>query len=191
MTEQSKTLPRIHRHTLVEMNQSVFTARRDIAHERVVTLLRERLHPASREERAACYRLCGRLIEDALMATRRSQIQRDSPLIHYLRLLKETLQAQLALINHELMLVREARELSRLLGEKIIAELQTASDRFSTSERNILEAIGDLLKFGAPILTKDTGERLETFSDDDRRRYEVAREEFRQFYLQLIVQEEE
>jgi hypothetical protein len=186
MENKEKTGPRIHRHTLVEMNQAVFTARRDIAHERVVTLLKEHLHRARREERAACYRLCVRVIEDALMATRRSQIQRDSPLIHYLRLLQETLQAQLSLVNHELMLARESRALSRLLGEKTIAELQTASDLFSTSERNILESIGDLLKFGAPILARDTRERLDSFSADDRRRYEVAKTEFHTFYAERM-----
>jgi hypothetical protein len=164
------------------MNQAVFTARRDAAHERVVALLRGRLRRGRRDERAASYRLCVRLVEDAMMATVRSQIQRDSPLIHYLRLLRETLKAQLALVNHELMLARESRELSRLLGEKTISELQTASELFSTSERSILTSIGDLLKFGEPILARDTSVRVESFSADDSRRYKLAKEEFQSYY---------
>ena len=128
------------------------------------------------------YRFCLRLLEDALTATRRSQLQQDSPVTHYLGLLRETVSANLALVSHELTLLRETAEFSRLLGDVMTAQFQSAGEVFSNSEMNILECIGDLLSFGEQLLSQDTAVRTEQFSADDRARYETAMREYTGFY---------
>ena len=60
----AKTVPpRIHRHTLIEMNRSVFTARRDAAHARAVAILRREIPgSANKERRTALYTACVALL---------------------------------------------------------------------------------------------------------------------------------
>ena len=175
-------LPRVHRYTLIEMNCSVFTARRDAAHARAVQILRREVFGSTKERRTALYTNCVRLLEDAINDTQRSQIQQDTPLIHYLCLVRDTVRANLALVTHEINLSHEASEFSRLLGPKAIAEFQTAGDVFSHSEMGILHCIDGLLRFGEPLLARDTEERTAVFTDDDRRRYALARREYQTHY---------
>ena len=174
--------PRIHRQTLVEMNRPVFTARRDAAHKRIQEILGQDITVSDKAERAQRYTACLRLTEETLRSTRRSQIAQDSPLIHYFKLLRETLKAQVALVNHELSLVNEAREFSRILGEERVAQLQTAKALFSDSEHYVLSSLRKVVEFGEPLREQDTNERKRTFSDDDWRRYQHATEEYTTLY---------
>lgn len=176
---------RVHRHTLIEMNRAVFTARRDAAFARLRYLTREVQPKGKRQSRVRFYNVCSKLVQDALMATRRSQIQDGGVLLHYFKLLQETVRAQLALLTHETMLAQESREFLRLVGQKTITELRAATAAFSTGEKNVFHAIGDLLDIGEPILNRDTIQRRGEFSEDERRRYEVALREFNDFYSSL------
>ena len=176
---------RVHRHTLIEMNISVFTARRDAAHERVLDVLRREMMASGKELREKLYSFCQRLLDEAVVSTRRSQVQADSPVLHYLKLLRDTLGASQALVQHEMTIVRESEEFSRMLNEYIVNQLQTANNVFSDSEMNILDCIEDLLKFGEPILRQDTEERHKQFSEDDKRRYDLALAEYREHYEKL------
>lgn len=182
MNNGRTTAPRIHRQTLVEMNRPVFTARRDAAHTRAVVILQTRIELGTKEQRAAWYVDCLHLMEEALRCTQRSQIAQDSPLIHYLKLVRETLKAQLALVNHEIALARETQEFSRLLGRDTVTRLLEAVHHFSDSERFVLDAIHNLLKFGEPLRARDTEERQRDFSDDDLRRFRLAAAEFSRHY---------
>jgi len=184
-------IARVHRHTLIEMNISVFTARRYAAHERVVEVLRREMLASSKELRSELYALCVRLLGEAIESTQRSQLLADSPVLHYLNLLRNTIAASQALVRHEMTLVRESEEFSRMLNEYVVNQLRTANNVFSDSEMNILDCIEDLLKFGEPILSQDTQARLQRFSDDDKRRYELALKEYRAHYDKLNRQIEE
>jgi hypothetical protein len=175
-------MARVHRHTLIEMNFSVFTARRYAAHERVVEVLRREMLASSKELRGKLYAFCVKLLDEAIEATQRSQMSADSPVLHYLSLLRDTIAASYALVRHEMTLVRESEEFSRMLNEYVVSQLRTANNVFSDSEMNILDCIEDLLKFGNPILTQDTQARLEKFSEDDKRRYELALKEYRTYF---------
>lgn len=187
MTEEhNKTqMPRVHRQTLVEMNVSVFTARRDAAHRRVLNMLRREMLTQDKEAREKLYAFCVLLLEEAVMCTLRSQLQQDSPVMHYLRLLKDTLAATQALVRHERKLQRESQEFSSMLNQYVVTQLKTANDVFSTSEMNILDCIEDLLKFGEPILNQDSQERLTDLTEDDRRRYNLALREYQAYYEQF------
>ncbi len=173
---------RVHRHTLIEMNYAVFTARRDASHERVLEVLRREMLASSKELRAELYAFCVRMLDEAVKSTQRSQVQSDSPVLHYLTLLRDTIAASQALVRHEMTLVRESEEFSRMLNEYVVNQLQTANSVFSDSEMNILDCIEDLLKFGEPILIQDSQERLKKFTDDDKRRYDTAVAEYRTYY---------
>jgi hypothetical protein len=122
------------------------------------------------------------LFDDALMSTQRSQMEQDTPVVQYLRLIRETVSANLALVRHELALIRQAAEFSRLLGDTVLARFQIRSDVVSEGEHGLLERIGSLLQFGNPIMRKDDEDRMASFSADEQRRYRLALREYRRFY---------
>jgi hypothetical protein len=180
-----RSAPRIHRHTLVEMNRSVFTARRDAAHARVMDILLTGIEQGSKEQRAAWYADCLRLVEETMRSTQRSQIAQDSPLIHYLKLLREILNAQLALVQHEITLGRETHDFIRVLGRDTVARLLADIRPFSDTERFVLDSIRNLLQFGEPLRARDTQERQRDFTEDDRRRLQHAAAEYTQHFSAL------
>lgn len=171
-------IPRIHRHTLVEMNRPVFTARRDAAYARIAAILARDIQTGTREERAAWYQACFGLVEDALRCTERSQIAQDCPLAHYLRLLRDTLKALIAVVNHQITLVSETRTFTELLGKEAGARLEEAMGLFADSERQVLSSIHNLLQFGEPLRARDTEDRRQTFTEDDWRRFRHAAAEY-------------
>ncbi len=183
--KKTEKRPRIHRHTLVEMNLAVFTARRDAAFARLKYLAREVQPKGTRQTRIGFYNACSKLVQDALVATRRSQIQDSGVLVHYFKFLRETVRAQLALLTHETTLAQESRDFLRMIGHRAITELRAATAAFSTGEKSVFHAIDDLLELGEPIVEKDTEQRRSAFSEDDRRRYAVALKEFNEFYARF------
>ena len=176
---------RVHRHTLIEINISVFTARRDAAHERVLDILRREMLASAKEAREGLYSLCCKMLDDAVQCTKRSQVQHDSPVLHYFSLLRDTIAASQALVRHEMTIAKESEQFSEMLNEYVVAQLETANDLFSDSEMNILDCIEDLLKFGEPILQQDAEQRLKSFSEDDKRRYDLALNEYRSYYRKM------
>lgn len=169
---------RLHRQTLVDVNVSVYTARRNVAHDRALAVLRNRVSGEDREKRRVLYGFCSSLLEEAIESTRRSLVAADAPALHYLRLLRDTVSAIQSLVKHELTLARESESFTNLFD----VHLFEADSIFSTSEMGILGCVEELLKFGESILRQDTEERLARFTDDDRRRYGVAESEFRVYY---------
>ncbi|MFW5996672.1 MAG: hypothetical protein ACOCZS_00795 [Verrucomicrobiota bacterium] len=176
---------RVHRHTLIEINLPVFTARRDAAHQEVLTILRHRMMNSGKELREVLYAVCVKLLDDAVECTQRSQVQADSPVLHYFNLLRDTIAASLALVRHEMTVGRESEEFSRILNEYVVSQLETTNEVFSDSEMNILDCIEDLLKFGDPILQQDSDERRKNFIKDDKRRYDLALDEYKQYYQNM------
>jgi len=164
------------------MNRPVYTARRDAAHICAVDILRRATGARGKARRAALYQACLSLLEDGLTATRRSQMQQESFVTHYLQLLRETVSANLALVTHEMRLRQEASEFSRLLGPDTLAQFQTATDVFTASEKKILKSMNDLLAVGETIIARDRDKRRSTFSADESRRYELALREYQEFY---------
>ncbi|MFO7820965.1 MAG: hypothetical protein R6V56_02740 [Lentisphaeria bacterium] len=185
-----KPAARVHRHTLIEMNISVFTARRDAAHERVLDILRREMLASAKELREKLYSVCRDMLEDAIQCTRRSQVQADSPVLHYFTLLHNTISASQALVRHEMTIAEESEQFAEMLNEYVVAQLETANDLFSDSEMNILDCIEDLLKFGEPILQQDAESRLKAFREDDKRRYDLALNQYRDYYRQMTEKAE-
>lgn len=184
-------VPRLHRQTLVEMNIAVFTARRDAAHERVLDVLRREMLTHEKEVREKLYSFCVILLDEAIMCTQRSQLKEDSPVMHYLCLLKDTLAATQALVRHERKISTESDDLSGVLNQYVMTQLKTANDLFSASEMNILDCVEDLIKFGDPLLSKDSQFRMDNLSEDDARRYNLALREYSAYYRRLNSDTEE
>ena len=177
-------VPRLHRQTLIEMNLAAFTARRDAALDRVLAVLRREMIASNKEQRAELYTTCLALLDEAILATQRSQSEQETRLLHCLNLLHDTVAASLALVRHELTMTAEAEQFSTLLGPEIVAELRTTNDVFSSSEMSILDCIDDLLKVTVPIREQDTVERRKGFTEDDRRRFDLTAREYRKHYSQ-------
>jgi hypothetical protein len=176
---------RLHRETLVEMNAAVYLARRDAAHGYVLSVLRREVLSTPKDARATLYRFCARLLDEAIESTQRSQMQADSPVLHYLSLLRDTLAAILALVKHEMTLAWESEELAKTLTEYAGAQLRAPDSVFSDSEMNILDCVEDLVVFGEPVMSQATQARMTDMSDDDRRRYTTAFSECRSHYERL------
>ena len=174
--------PRVHKHTLIEMNMAVFIARRDAAFARVVEILRADVLPAGKQRRRELYSDCQRLLNEAISATQRAQAHRETPTLRYLQLLCDTVSGCLAIVQHEVSLSREADEISRLIGSDLTEQLAKANSSFSNSETGIRDCIEDLLKFGISFVEKDSQERRSAFSENDLRRYHHAREEYDSHY---------
>jgi hypothetical protein len=175
-------LPRAHRHTLVEMNQPVFMARRDAAHACAVDILKYDLVANSKECREELYQRCLDLLDEAQHTNSRSQVQQNTAVTHYLELLRNTVGACHALVKYEIMLVRETEEFSQLLGSASISSLQSTNDVFSASEMNIIDCIDSLTQLGLPLIKQDTDERTQGFHDSEKKRYKIARSEYSRLY---------
>ncbi len=175
-------LPRGHRHTLAETNRPFYIARRDAAYAQITERLAHGRRPESKDERATLYQICDEMLTEAVMGTRRSQLQDDSLVIHYLQLLEETISACLALVRHEIKLEREAHEFSEKLGGESVRELQSATNVFSTSETNIMDCIEGLMRFGTPIMEADTEQIRNHFGEQDRERYNTTLNEYQSVY---------
>ncbi|MCK5802540.1 MAG: hypothetical protein KAI66_06890 [Lentisphaeria bacterium] len=173
---------RIHRHTLVEMNRSVCTARRDVACERIAELLPLVAQEKSANLRCEGYKRCAVLADEAMRATRRSQLVRENPLTRCLQLLQETLQAQVSTTGHQAELGEETEELAQALARDDTPALETVQEIFLRDEKNLAQSLDGLLRLGAPLLEADTRERKKSFSEDDHRRHQTATEEFRNVY---------
>ncbi|MFW5803126.1 MAG: hypothetical protein ACOCWJ_04335 [Verrucomicrobiota bacterium] len=183
-------LPRGHRHTLAETNRSFYIARRDAAYTQITEFFRHGRRPKSKDERANLYQTCDELLTEAIMGTRRSQLQDDSLVIHYLQLLEETISACLSLVRHEIKLEREAHVFSAKMGGESVRELQSATDVFNTSETNIMDCIDGLMRFGTPIMEADTKQILAQFSAQDRERYNTTLEEYQTVYANRWISAE-
>jgi len=179
---QNTRIPRVHKQTLIEMNVAVFTARRDAAHARAVQLLLKDIPPAAQEARLKLYALCQGLLGEAILSTQRSQLQASSPLLRYLKLVRDTVGVNLALLRHDAILQAAAGELSKLVENEVRVARQEHHQAFSESEHHIINCIQNLLKFGHPLLQADSKARLAAFSEDDRRRYELALREYQDYY---------
>jgi len=148
----------------------------------VAAVLREEIPAASREERVRLHTLCHALVDEAIHATRRSQLSPDSPLLRYLKLLQNTVAVNEALLNYEIALAREGTKLSQLVGSNLPRHLLAGRDTFTPGEKNALAAVHELLKFGETLIEQDSRGRRKTYSGDDLRRYELAWREYSGYY---------
>ncbi len=187
-TEQQHERVRIHRDTLVEMNRSVYVARRNSAYGRAVQVLRTLGRPNPTEVRARLYRVAVRLLDDAIRDTRMSQIERNTPLVLFLKLLREAIQTAQALIRNDLDIGRDTPDLAKALGQSSTT-LRLARAFIEKSENDVLDSIKEMLVFGRTVVRQDTRQRRLGFDAEERRRYRINMRQSRQFYAQLVQHE--
>lgn len=183
-------IPRVHKHTLIEMNMAAFLARRDAAFAWVADLLRQVIPHSRMQRRRDLYIQCTALLNEAVSATQRSQNQPETPVVRYLQLLRDTVGGCLAIVQHEVNLGRGVGELSRLVGTDLSEPLHKTDHTLSSSEANVRECVVELLTFGISLLDKDSRERMSAFSEADLRRYTLAREEYDAHYRRLPAEPE-
>ena len=176
---------RVHRHTLVEMNRSVYTARRNAAHERLVAILSDEQSLCCRERRLGYYQICIDLIDGIVSDTTRSQVQPDSPLLIYLRILRRTIDSLQLIIHHDISLEQDTGKFAAFVGQDAVLRFQEALKGLASDEMNILRNLKALLTFGCLVVGKDYDERRASFTKEDFRRYDKAYQEYRQLYGSL------
>lgn len=183
--ERKEQRVRIHRDTLVEMNRSVYVARRNTAYGRAVQVLRILGRPNPSEVRERLYRLAVRLLDDAIRDTRLSQLERNTPLVLFLKLLRESIQTACALIQNDLDIGRDTADLAKALGQSSTT-LRLARAFIEKSENDVLDSINEMLGFGRTVIRQDTRQRRAQFDSDERRRYRLNMRESRHFYARLV-----
>lgn len=172
---------RVHRHTLVEMNRSVYTARRNASYHFFVQFLKKIQLETTKEQRLGEYQEALQWVEQILSDTIRSQIVPESPLIKCLKVLRCTLTAVESLLEYEISLANEVESLTKESGSNDM-KIFSSKDRYSINEESVLHAILDLSTVGLDLLKKDYEERRASFAEDDYRRYDKAYQEYKLYF---------
>ncbi|MFA4943658.1 MAG: hypothetical protein WC789_03025 [Lentisphaeria bacterium] len=173
--------PRVHKHTLVEMNVPVYRARRDAALARALEILRRDLETGDEKHRLAVYARCERLLDEAIHATRRTLLSHDAPFLRYLQILHDTVGLNHVLLRHAHVLAKETKQLAQFMQTQT-AELREIDNDFCVSEKQLRLCIGRLLAFGEPLMSREADDRQQRLHPDDLRRYDLARREYDAYY---------
>lgn len=179
---------------LVVMNIPPLMARRDAAYDRAIHLLREHIFSLPEEERRSVYATVLELLEVAIDATksiprskksRGKQTSEPGPILQYLSLLNDTIQAALALVKHELILFKEEKALSNFIGSEISSQFISTEEIFSNSEMNIYHCISDLIDMAEPAIARNREYRKKSFTKNELDRYNKALNEFTSLYCKF------
>lgn len=183
----------LHVQTLVDMNHSVSTARRDAAFKCLMDYAsanESTMREESIESRLAVYKRCSQLIVEALMTTQRSSLSYermgvlDRPAVHILKMLEGMINTITALASHVGMVRTEAELMREQMGVGTYSALVTTCQTFESNERVARNSFLEMLYAGRMVLESSTARHREQFTADDERRYHIAYEEFVRHYSQ-------
>lgn len=188
MTQQRQA--RIHAQTLAELNYCVSTARRDAAYKCLIELASLDTWPGSRSERAVIYQKCLHLAKEALDTTTRSSLMYcnpkqglwDKPIIHFLKMIQQLLQTLNFMAEHVESVQNEAEVLEEHLGNDTFSLLKDTCDVFEDHEKRVQVVMKSTLNVGQNLIAAYSTRRYETFSEDDKRRYDKAFKEYLEHY---------
>lgn len=180
---------------LITMNIPAWVARRDAAYGRAVKLLKEHVFTLSEQQRRELYKAVLKLLGIAIDATRsigavtlpqkKMDKSEGGPILQYLLLLNDTVNAAHALVNHEVILEKDEKDLTNFIGGDISNQFLSSEEVFSNSEMNIYHSINDLLDVAKASITKFQDYRRRSFSKSDFERYNKSLAEFQTLYQQI------
>lgn len=179
-----------HQEPLIFMNVPAIMARRDSAYDRAIHLLCEHIFTLKERERRDIYEAVLKLLGVAIDATQaivigtREKIEAD-PILQYLRILFDTVNAAFALVKHEMVLFKDEKSMASFIGNKITSQFITAEEIFSNSEMNIFHSINDLIDIAESAIARNREFRKKSFSKSDLKRYNKALAEFGMLYGKL------
>lgn len=184
-----KTRPDLSLDYLVIMNIPAMAARRDAAYDRAVNLLGLDLFSLAKESRNELYKIVLQLLDIAIEMTEAVLCSSDNPgemendpNIHYLLLLNDTIRAASSLLNHEIILFKEKKDLGNFIGGEFSDQVKSTDLIFLDSETDILKCIKDLIKVAAPAIDRYRAKCVKKLYKDDVDRYNRSLKEFQGVY---------
>ncbi len=171
---------------LTGMNAPALTARHDAAYDQAISLFIDNLFSHSDEQRSRIYKYILKLLETAIQAKKSiptaSFDNAIDPIIQYLLLLKDTIQAAYALVTHEMILFQEEKQLSNFIGSEISSQFRTTDEIFANSELNICHSTNELIEMAEPAIRRQRERIIKTLQPEDLLRYKKSFSEFSQLY---------
>lgn len=174
---------------LISMNIPPSMARRDSAYDRAAVLLREHIFSLPEKQRSEVYISVLKLLEIAIEATKTISISTSTknnvnhdPILQYLLILSDTVNAASALVRHELALFKDEKSLISFLGNEFTNQFISAEEIFSNSEMNIFHSINDLLDIAEPAILNNREYQKRSFTKNELKRYNKAHAEFKLLY---------
>ena len=179
-------------HDLATMNVPPLMARRDAAYDRAIELLEQNMFSHTEEERRVIYEGVIELLNVSIDNTKaiiNPTKTKDTfgAMLQYLILLNDTVRSANVLVKHELIMLREERDISNFIGKKAQSQFRAADKIFSNSEMNIFHSITELIDIAAPAIKKYRSFRLRTFGKNNLDRYNKALNEFKLLYRKTGV----
>jgi len=185
----------LHAQTLLEMNHCVSIARRDAAFHCLMEYWNSNpeLRSESAQQRMDAYAHSYELLHEASRSAERSRLKYghegilERPTIHILKLLSALLSTIRSLASHIYMVNEEASILSDPMGDEILSLLKNTCKDFGANERVARHPFGTMLNVGAALLDASTTRNQEHFNEDDKRRYDVAFQEYCTHYREMTA----
>ncbi len=181
---------------LVVMNIPAYSARRDVAYDLAVSLLVPEIMSFDKERRLGMYQSALRLLGDAMDATHAISGggaafggEAADPYEQYLILLTDTIQASSSMLNHELILQAEEKDLRYFIGGEFASQVKLTDQIFTKSESEIFNCICSLVKAAESAIRQFRDRGLRKFGEEDRERYEKAFREFQSVYSQELARQ--
>ena len=180
-----------HVQTLVGMNHCVSIARRDAAYKCLLdytSATDNGLREESIPKRLDSYNRCAALLREAILATKHASVGydrqgvMDRPAVHILRLLNALMNTLQSLATHVFMVQEEATILSDPLGSTTLSLLVNTCRDFEANERMARYSFCEMLNVGEQLLAGSSHNHRESFSQDERRRYDIAYNEYVKVY---------
>jgi hypothetical protein len=174
---------------LVVMNIPAYSARRDAAYDLVASLLVPEIMTFEKERRSKVYQSALKLLGEAMEATHAiagGMVPEGAvdPYEQYLILLVDTIQASSSMLNHELMLQAEEKDLRYFIGGEFASQAKLTDQIFTQSESDIFKCVCSLMKAAESAIRQFRDKGLRKFGEEDRERYDRAFKEFHSVYSQ-------
>jgi len=184
---KNKKNPRRKQNHLTGMNAPALTARHDAAYDRAISLFIDNLFSHADEQRSRIYKYILKLLETAIQAKKSisatsSDNTAENPIVQYLLLLKDTIQAAYALVTHEMILFQEEKQLSNFIGSEISSQFRSTDEIFANSELNICHSTNELIEMAEPTMRRHRERIMKSFQPEDLLRYNKSFSEFSQLY---------
>lgn len=176
---------------LAKMNCPAHMARQDAAYDRAMSLINGNIFSCDAERRSSIYETVLKLLDIAIqaklsistpMAAQGGAPRGEDPILQYLCLLRDTIQAAYALVTHEMVLFKEEKQLSSFIGSEIANQFRSTDEIFTNSEMNIFHSVNDLSDMASAAIARHRDRAMRALPQQDVERYKKAFDEFNGLY---------
>jgi hypothetical protein len=181
---------------LIVMNVPPLMGRRDSACQCMIELLKTDIFSLSEAERSTLYKNALELIDiilkstaDISAATRDLKNEREKRLFKYFSLLRELVQAALALVEPAIILQNDEASIQGVLGGSDSTQLRQLEEVLSESEINIIQSLNDFIASSQAQLIIDREISMRSLPRQNQERYSKSFEEFKRRYGTNVVAE--